>query len=451
MFHRKFCITLAALLLACGAGPSIASTDAACPTLDARALTLGQAALRAACLAPARARGSAQSREARALIDDRRAQRASQWSLQAQPSLSAQRGLRGSVSTDTAVHDTSASLSLHVERSLWDGGARRSRLLQAERDAAAAILDEDTIALDTEADFVGVWIDVRKAEAQELATAAALVAAKASAAAVQARVDAGDATRVELLAAQSAVAQAERERIAAEISLSRSKGLLAVLLGWPPSEPLVLVGDDGSALAPVGDTQGAWARHPKALAQHERVEALKAALVAARAEGGASLSLTGQTGPNASRSNSMGMGQRSSSQWQTSAGLSFRLPLSDGGTRAAAVARAQSQLEAALATQVSVLRQLEETWWRAHSDWRGALADEEASAVALRAAQLSEQAERGRYAAGAGRLTDLLQAQSDVSQRQSQADEARAQRLRSQTALRQAAGLSALMSSGETR
>lgn len=425
-------------------GQSGAFSAGPCPEADALALTLTRAALRAACLEPRRERSEAQTRQAWAGVDERRAALASQWSVQSSPSFSAQRGLGGTVSTTTSVHSASGGLSLNLGRTLWDGGARRARWVQGENDAMAAGLDERDTALDSEATFLGLWVDTRLAEAKLLAARAALLVAQASVAAAQARAELGDATQVELLAAESSRAQAQRDQVNAELSLTKAHGLLAMRMGWPKGQRLELSGDDSLALGPVPDTPALLAQHPQALAQQLRVQALKSALEAVRAEGGASLSLNSQLGPNASRSNGSGAGARSSTSLQGSVGLSFNLPLSDGGSRSAAVARARAQLDAALAAHAEVLRSLEEAWWRAESDWRSALADERSSNVALRAAFLSEQAQRGRYAAGVGRLSELLQAQSELSQRQRQLDEARAYRLRSHAALRQAAGLSAL-------
>lgn len=421
----------------------VGNDTAACPAANALALTLASAARRAACLEPENARSTAQLQQALAGVDERRAALASQWSAQLSPSINAERGLGGASNTDTSFHSTSMGATLRLDRTLWDGGSRRARIVQSERDASAAAIDQGDSLLQSEAAFVGLWIDVRQAQTRQESTRAALAAAEASAAAAAARAQLGDATMIDVLTAQSALAQAQRDSLSADLVLVKTLGLLSVRLGWPADQALVLAGDDGAALAPIPETP-LLDQHPQARAQQERVLALRAALDAVRAESGSSVSLSAELGPNVSRSNFLGAGQRTSSQWAGSVGLRFSLPLADGGSRRAAEVRARSMLDAALATQSLIQRSLEETLWRARSEWRSALADEAASKASLRAAQVSEQAQRGRYAAGAGRLTDLLQAQSELAQRQNQADDARAQRLRSHAALRQAAGLSAL-------
>jgi outer membrane protein len=294
-----------------------------------------------------------------------------------------------------------------------------------------------------------LWLDARRTQAALAASEAALRAAQASLAAVRAREQLGSATAVESLAAASAQAQAQRELIAAEQARLKASGLLAQRLGWPAATPVVLAGDDGAVLpaATLEESRLSLEQHPQLLAQQARVQALQEALQATRSEGGGSLSLTGQLGPSSSRSNTLTQQYRSIHSVDASVGLTWSMPLSDGGSRQATIARAQAQLDAAHANQDSTRRSLQDNLWRALSDWRSASADSSASGVALQAATASEAAQRGRYGAGVGTVADLLQAQSELAQRRQQLLAAQQQQQRAWAAVLHAAGQTPLQAS----
>jgi outer membrane protein len=427
------------MFIAAAAATTLAGVAAACPDAQPAALTLAAAAARAACLEPATTRLAAERHQAQALLAERQAALSGSTSLQATPQWQTRQPWDGERSTGS----TSAGLTLNYQRNLLDGGARRSRIEQSRLDAEAAALGVSDGVIDTQLEFIGLWLDLRAAASSLDAVRAALSAAQQSQRAAQARFEQGSATGVDVLAARAALAQAERDRVAAELTLTKAAGLVAQRLGWPAATPIALSGNDEGAIASATPQESMLDQHPQALAQRQRVLALESAVAATRAEGGASLALTAQAGPSSNRSNSLGA-WRTSSGLDAAVGLQFTLPLCDGGSRSAAVARARATLDAARANEATIQRNLRDAFWRALADWRSAEADVAASRTALEAAAASEAAQRGRYAAGVGTVAELLSAQEALAQRRQQANNAEQQRLRRQAALRVAAGLSPL-------
>jgi outer membrane protein len=424
--------------------PAFAQTDP-CPAADARALTLRAALLRAQCLDPALAQARASLSESRAATDERRAALRPSLSAALSPSASTRHG------SGSDTHTAAVGASLALNHTLADHGARAARVTQSERQSQAAQSDVASQSQDTLRDVVNLWSDAREAQAALAAAASAQTAAQASLAAAQARFSVGTATRVDVLSAQSAQAQSERDRLNAQSDLRARFGLLAQRLGWPATSEITLVGDDlqvlrgalaGSELAIDALMAELERGHPQLQAQRERVQAARAAADAARADGRSTLALTGQTGPQWNRSNAgtPSGGVDSNTHWNTEIGLTWSLPLSDGGARQARIGQALAQLERAQAQERSTLRTLADNLWQRYTAWRDAETSLRASLVAVAAAQEAEAAQRGRYGAGLGTLTDLLTAQSTLTQSQRQAITAQQQRVRAGVGLAHALG-----------
>lgn len=413
------------------AGPVAA---APCPDASPRALALRAAIERAVCLDPRLAQAEADVARQQAVVDEAAAARAWQVQLQAGPSLSAQQG----TGRDTA--SLSGAATVVVSRSLSDGGLTQARIAQRERELAAARADLESQRQDRLRDFVNAWADLREAQATLMAAARALESARASADAVRARLNAGTATQVDALSAASAQAQAERDVLNAQTTVLTRQGIVIERLGWPVDTALTLHADDAGVLEaltrPIDQNSpsaasAALGAHPQLLAQSERVRSRRDALDAARADEGATWSVTGSTGPNVARANSALAGYDTSRRWASEVSLTWSKPLSDGGARRSRSAQAQAALDGAAAQQASTERSLRENLLQQWNAWRSAGAELRAAQAAQTAAQAAEAAQRGRYEAGAGTLTDLISAQADLSSRNRQVAAAEQQVLRS--------------------
>jgi outer membrane protein len=403
-----------------------------CPDAEPGALTLRALLARGLCLDPQVAQQAFEVTRTRGTIDEAAAAAAWQLSLDAGPSASVQQGSGGGTRSVTG------SGSLTASRLLADGGLTRSRTAQRERESAAAAADLEAARQNALRDLAGAWSDAREAQATLLAATRALDAARLSDAAARARLAAGAATRVDALQAASALAQAERELVSANVAWRRRQVVLAERLGWPADTPLALRRDEAPWLASLSNTIGdappqlSADAHPQLLAQAERLQSRRAALDAARAEEGATVNVAGSTGPNLTRGNASTLTRTydTTQRWQSQIALTWSMPLSDGGAKRSRVAQNQASVDSTLSQQAALQRSLRENLWQQWTAWRGADAELRAAQAAFDAAQANESAQRGRYQAGAGTLADWISAQSDLSSRARQAASAEQSRLR---------------------
>jgi outer membrane protein len=338
---------------------------------------------------------------------------------------------------------------MQVKKTLLDGGARSARVVQAQRTAEtyrAALANAERDAIQ---DFVRLWADARDALATRQAAVAKDDSAEQSLLAAQGRYRAGSATQVDTLVAISAKAQSERELLVADSALRNALGLLARRLGLPAGTALSPSGDDlesrvaGGLLANLSITDAAAElreRHPQLTSQSAKVAALEAAVTATDADGGPTLNLTGQVGPTWNHTSPASPISSNGKTTAAQVGLTWSVTFADGGARRSRSAQAREQLAAAREQFEALARSLLDTLWSAYTNWGDADATERASRAALESAVASEAAQRGRYAAGFGTLSELLTAQSDLAQRRQQAAQAVQQRLRARVALAHAIG-----------
>jgi len=424
-------LSLAAALLLY-ATPIVTSAETAeCPTVDPHRLTLPAVLARGLCLDPKVRQAQAEIRRSDSATGEAASARAWQLRLQAGPSLNTQQGSGG------GVHSASASGSLVASRTLADGGLTTARTTQREREALAAAADLDAAKQDALRDLAGAWADAREAQATLQAATRALDAARSSDAAARARLAAGTVTRVDALSAASTLAQAERDVVSAQTAWRRRQGVLAERLGWPADAEIGLGGDESAVIDRLARVIGTGTQpaapnaHPQLAAQRERVQARRAALDASRADEGAVVEVSARTGPSLARGNNALPGAwDTTKRWASEVGLTWSMPLSDGGARRSRTAQSQASLDAALAQQAALDRTLREGLWQQWTAWRASDAELLAARAALDAAQAAESAQRGRYEAGAGTLTDWINAQSDLSARLRQLAGAEQSRLR---------------------
>jgi outer membrane protein len=413
-----------------------------CPSVDASKLTLEAAAARALCLNPTALKAAATTRQSQAALNQARAARAPVWSANANPSWSWQRADGSSSQTQKAGASVGASYTL------MDGGARNARVAQSQQDLIGSEQQQAATRQDALKEFIGLWADARDAQATLQARMAAVASAKASEAASRARLDAGSATRVDVLSAQSSLAQAQLDEISAQTGLRKAIGVLAQYLSLNPLDDIRLMGDDLKVLdtsrfttstTPQALTELLRQQHPDLKSQQASIESARAALDASRADGKPQLSLTGSAGPTWSRSNTTGS-YSSGTQWSSQVGLNLSYTFSDGGSRDATIARSQAQLDTASAAYQETERSLSTTLWQSYADWRDADASVAASRLALDASIASEAAQSGRYRAGLGTINDVLTAQTQLAQARQQLATTEQRRLRAHAALLHAVG-----------
>jgi outer membrane protein len=441
LIHKRLFDGFQPMALSLALGAFLCATAMAqpqtCPAIDTSRLTLAPAAARALCLNPTALKAAANTRQSQAALGQVNAARAPVWSVQGNPSLAWQRADGSSSQTQKAAASIGASYTLN------DGGARQARVKQSEKDLQGSEQLQAATRQDALREFVGIWADVRDAQAAVQARTAAIASAKASESASRARFEAGSATRVDVLTAQSSLTQAERDGLSGQTDLRKAMGVLAQYLNIPPQESIQLAGDDlqvidtarfASSITPQALTELLRQQHPRLQSQRASVESTQAALEASRAEGKPQVSLTGSAGPTWSRSNATGS-YSSGTQWSSQVGLNLSYTFSDGGSRDASIARAMAQVEVAQAAYQETERSLSTTLWQSYADWSDADASVAASKVALDATVASEAAQSGRYRAGLGTINDVLTAQSQLAQARQQLASTEQRRLRARAAL----------------
>jgi outer membrane protein len=399
---------------------------------------LKEAINRALCLDPNIDQSRALVARSEAVLQEQQA--ASRPTLQAVVPASASTQREDGRSANT----TSASASLNLQYLWLDGGARRERINQRVQELEAAKQDLAAQTQTLVLDFVTLWTDALDVQAVAEAANAALASAKASLASAQGRLQAGTGTRVDVLSAQSAAAQADRDLLVAQISARQKRRTLAqrleldvqALTALEPATQTNLIGNWAGI-----DTNDPLANHPQLIAQQQRVTAAQAAYEASKAEGGSTVNVSAQAGPSWSRSNAVTPTTVTTHRISSEIGLTLTVPLSDGGARKARAGQAKAQLDNDRAQLLSVQRQLSETLESSRSDLDSARADLNSSKVALEAAVLAENAQRARFEVGLGTISELLTAQNDVAARTRQLANAQHQLLRTAARLAQARGV----------
>jgi cobalt-zinc-cadmium efflux system outer membrane protein len=144
---------------------------------------------------------------------------------------------------------SSVAFGVGLSQNLDLGGGVGARLRRVDAQVKAAQADGDAAIQTTQravalAFVRGLWAEERLALATESESIAKTVHG-----ATKKRIDAGDATALELNVARGGLARAIAERTSAEASLAGAKGELAALLGLTPTTQIGLLGDLATPLA----------------------------------------------------------------------------------------------------------------------------------------------------------------------------------------------------------
>jgi outer membrane protein len=429
-------LTLVAVLLQSSA---IATASSTCAELPTGKIQLKAAIDRALCLEPAIAQSRASVAFAASVLQEQEAAKRPALDAVVPATTSAQR------SDGQTTHSSTASATLNLQYLWLDGGAREQRIDQRSRELLASQQDLIVQTQEVVLSFVSLWADTMDAIAVRNAAQTSLAAAKSSLASAQARLQAGTGTRVDVLSAQSSVAQAERDLLVAQSNaVQRARTLSQRLQIDVAAVQELQAVTDSDVIALLGEQTPTQpdVRHPQLLAQRERVTAAQAAVQATEAAEGATVSLSGKVGPAWSRGNDTITGATTTvNRLSSEIGISLTVPLSDGGAKKARTAQARAQLDSQRAQLQGVERQLQETLDQKQTGWDSARADLRSTQVALDAATLAENAQRARFDVGLGTLNELLTAQNDVAARSRQFANAQSQLLRAAAELAAARGV----------
>lgn len=302
---------------------------------------------------------------------------------------------------------------------LFDFGAREAGLDAAHRVLDAAIASRDAALQKLLSDLTGAYFDAVTAQAVHQARDEATQLAQRTLDAAARREARGLAAGIDVLQSRVALGKAQLTAQRALGDERKALAQLAFLLGWGGSRPvaalprpLPLPPLDGAQDAPeapdLEDLQHwldeAQARHPTIASARAQLEAARARVTAARAEGLPTLDLS----YNQYSNGYPGQGLSSQRTRVSNYGLTLSLPLFEGFARTYKVRGAQAQVEQNEAGLRHTVQQVSIEVIRAHADAAAALSNLAASAGLLDAAEQAQRSAERRYDKGVGDMAELL-------------------------------------------
>ena len=309
--------------------------------------------------------------------------------------------------------DLGSTANLALDWLVFDFGGRRARIDSArasQRAALASFADTaQTIALNT----VTAYNAVNANRASVTAAEASVAFAQRSFDTARAKEVAGVSTPSDRLQAQSSLSQAQLTLTQARGNLTTSEGQLATVVALPAPTRL-----DLAAPPPLGSSDllktgvegliaDAEKLRPDILSQRAQVEAAAANVRAARSDLRPSLGLSVQDNLSyASSINDRNTG---------SVGLTISVPLFNGYARTYQVTQAKAELDRAAATAEQVRQNAGLDVFSNYTALDTAIRSLATARDLLASSQAAADIAQGRYKAGVGTFTDLLNAQSQLA------------------------------------
>ena len=394
----------------------------ACAALPPGPLTLPDLVDLALCNNPATAVAYAASRSAAAQVGIARARDLPTASVSIGPTLSRTDTFGGqqfvtpggqSFTATSNSTDLGSSASLALDYLIFDFGGRRARIDAArasQRAALAQVADTvQSVALDTVTAYNGLQANLASVTAAQ----ATVAFNRSSFDLADARTRAGVATPADALQARTSLAQAELTLAQARGNARTSGGQLAVAAGLPPTTVLTL-----APALPLASADRLARDVTVLIADAER---LRPDLAAARANRDSAVAqiraARSDTRPSvgASAQDSLNYANSSNDRNTASIGLSLSIPLFNGYDRTYRLAAARSEAD----RQAALLEQARQAAGLDVFTQATAL-DTQIRVLAtarelINSATASADIAQGRFKAGVGTFTDLLNAQSALA------------------------------------
>jgi outer membrane protein TolC len=299
----------------------------------------------------------------------------------------------------------------HVSYTLFDGGARSSRIEGSRANEGAA----DELVSGTEQVLlslvIGSYLEALGLSQGLEAHDRSITALESELSRVRQLFDVGRAAQIEVLRVEAAIASAEAERVGVASSLDRAERNLARWTGASVAETraeqLAAVSIAESPVPPREDLrEQALAESPAVRAARQGLEAAEAAVVGARSArvpdvsvGGSYINYGSGSGVN---------------QLEWNVGVQVTYPLFTGGAISSSIARARAN-ERRAAEEVRVAEsEVEQDLDRALSGIEEARARVRSLTTAVRRYEEVVRIERLRLDTGTGTQTDYLQSEADL-------------------------------------
>lgn len=307
------------------------------------------------------------------------------------------------------VNSLSQTASLSVNYLLYDFGGRSATLENAKQLLIAANATRDATLQSNFLSAVQAYYGLLSARASVQSYQVDELKAQESLAAAQARYQAGVATPVDRLQAQTTLSQAKLNRIRGEGDATNAQGALATIMGFDASQPYTLqvlteekpdpvIEQDIGKLITI-----ARQKRPDLAAAESQIKAAEEQLQATKATGMPTINvgaMAGVSNPDIQSS---------------SIGITLSVPLFSGFKTNYQVRAAEAQIESRVADRDSLANQIALDVWKAY---QGLLTNSQALLSAddlVLAATQSEKMILGRYKAGIGNILDTLTAQSALA------------------------------------
>ncbi len=309
------------------------------------------------------------------------------------------------------------SVGLQGSYTLFDSGLRKAEVAgaKAAREATSEVSGQDTqdLVLNVTSSYYGLLA----AEANLSVERQSLKRSEDHLRLAEDRKAVGAVPLADVLRARVEVANARLAEVHAASDVEVARGALAVSMGLSPDTPLA-IRDAGAEVKPPTHLDAgqalaeAQARRPEVKAAERRVEAGRASVRAARSAYGPTVELAASYG----RLDSTYFPQ--DKNW--SAGIVLRLPVFTGFARGHALAQARTELGRAEDRRDQAALTVRQEVWNAQARLREAynavLAVRALTADAKESLRMADE----RYKVGAGTITDLLDAETNLAQAQSQ-------------------------------
>lgn len=338
------------------------------------------------------------------------------------------------VGSQSAVNSTSQTASLSISYLLYDFGARSATLDNTKQLLIAANATRDATLQGNFLSAVQAYYAVMSTQASLQSFQTDELKAQESLSAAQARYQAGVATPVDKLQAQTTLSQAKLNRIRSEGEVNNAQGTLANIMGFEASQPYTLQPVTEETPDPVIEQdigrliEEARQKRPDLQAAESQIKAAEAQLQATKAGGMPTVTLGAMAGiSNPDTQNN-------------SIGVTLNIPLFSGFKTNYQSRAAQAQVDGKIAERDRLANQIALDVWKAY---QSLLTNSQALRSAddlVNAATQSEQMILGRYKAGVGNILDTLTAQSALANARQQRVTALYNFLSSRFALAQSIG-----------
>lgn len=353
------------------------------------------------------------------------------------PTLSAQGNVSNNetqAGNQASVTSISQTASLTASYLLYDFGGRSATLENARQLLIAANATRDMVLQSNYLGAVQAYYAVLSSMASLESFKADELKAQESLDAAQARYQAGVATPVDRLQAQTMLSQARLNRIRGEGDAANARGTLATAMGFDATQVYTLLPVTDAIPDPVVEQDigkliaEARQKRPDLAAAESQIKAAEAQLQAANAGGRPTITagaMTGISNPDI-RNNSIG--------------VTLNVPLFSGFKTTYQSRAAEAQIDLKVAERDRLTNQIALDVWKAY---QGLLSNSQALRSAddlVIAAEQSEKMVLGRYKAGIGNILDTLNAQSVLANARQQRVAALYNFLLSRFALAQAIG-----------